>query len=123
MSEGNGFATREMLFGSPPVRRYCEVAIDGLGKFRIRSLNDKEKSGYNAEAINKDGKFNRHAAISANARLVALCCVDGDGNRVFTADDVPKLQELDSGLVEELAEACRKHCGFGETEDAVKNSD
>lgn len=120
MSEGNGYVTRDSLFGAAPKRRYIDVECE-LGKFRLRSLNAFEKASYDAEAITKDGKFNRRSAITGNARLVALCCVDADGNRLFTGDDVAKLQELDAGALGELADACREHCGFTEAEDAEKN--
>lgn len=121
MSESNGYATPEALFGAPCKRRFADVEIEGLGKFRIRSLSDKDKSTYDAAAINKEGKFNRNAAISANARLVQLCCVDADGNQMFSVNQVPQLQELDAGALGELADACREHCGFTEAEDAAKN--
>lgn len=121
MSESNGYATPESLFGRPVVRRYRDETIEGLGKFRLRSLTDREKSTYDAAAINKEGKFNRHAAIDANARLVQLCCVDADGNLAFSKSQVSDLQGLDSGLMSKLADACREHCGFEDAEEAAKN--
>lgn len=121
MSETNGYATPDLLFGSPVKRRFADVQVEGLGKFRIRSLTDLEKSSYDAAAINKDGKFNRMAAVSANARICVLCCVDGEGNPIFCDEHIGKLQELDAGALGELADECRRHCGFVEIDEAAKN--
>ena len=116
MSETNGYVKRDALFAVAD-RRYTDVEIDGLGKFKIQTLNDLEKSEYDAQAINKRGAFNRRAAVSANARLIVLCSVEPQ----FSADDVRRIQSLDAGAVEKLATACRVHCGFAE--EPEKNSD
>jgi hypothetical protein len=115
MSETNGYATLDGLFQSAARR---ETDFEGrLGKFRIQSLTDLEKSRLDALAINSKGKFNRHAAITANARLIVACCVLPK----FTESHIAKIQELDAAGVEELAAACRDHCGFNE--EPEKNYD
>lgn len=120
MSESNGYATRESLFAVPPARRFKDVECS-LGKFRLRSLNDLEFCTYRSASVGKNGKVDTLATVTANARLVVLCCVDADGNCLFTSSDVPALQMLDAGQLAELADACVDHCALEQAEDDVKN--
>lgn len=117
MSESNGYAKKEDLFASPFRRDYAdhEQTFNGaVRKFRIQTLNDAEKGEHDGEAVNSKGRFRRESVATANARLIALCCVDGDGQRIFSRSDVATLQQYDSAEVEQLAAACRRHCGWEE---------
>jgi len=111
------YATKEGLFTKAAERRIADVEHAEYGKFQIQSLNDLEKSRYDAAAVNSKGKLNRIAAVNSNARLIVLGCV----NPAFSMDDVPQIQQLDAGLTEWLAKEIRKHCGFDE--EPEKNSD
>lgn len=124
MSEGNGYATKADLFGGAFVRRFTDhvQAFNGAErKFRLQTLNDAEKGHFDADAVNGKGKFKRESIATANARIVALCCVDGEGNRIFSNADVATIQAYDSAEVEELSAACRVHCGW--EDEPEKNSD
>ena len=120
MSESNGYALPADLF-TPQKRTFADVTIDGLGKFRLRDLNAEEAAGYAADRFTKQGEIRRSGLVTANARVIVLCCVDADGNQIFNADDVRRIQELPAGKVAALAEQCMKHSGLGEEEEAAKN--
>ena len=98
MSETNGYANPAELF-TPQKRNYADIDIDGLGKFRLRDLNAEEAAGYAADRFTKQGELRRAGLITANARIIVLCCVDNEGNLLFNRDDVPRLQELPAGRV------------------------
>lgn len=123
MSEGNVYATKEAIFSSVGKRDYKDVEHERFGKFTIRSLTDLEKSRYDAEAINSSGKFNRYAAVNANARLIRLAVVvrSDDFNPMFGDQDVSKIQELPSGMTSWLADEIRTFNGFDAAEEAAKN--
>jgi hypothetical protein len=116
MSESNGYATREGLF-SKTQRRFKDIDHPEYGKHEIQSLNDLEKSSFDAAAVNSKGKLNRIAAINSNARLIVIGC----SKPKFTRDDVPQIQQLDAGYTEWLAKEIRQHCGFDE--EPEKNSE
>lgn len=118
------FITREQLLklGQSP-RRIKVEEIGGI-KFRIQSLTEKEKANYEADLMEKGGGFNRNRLIDARLRLIIRCLVDEQGNQMLTDGDIKVLQEMDGGIVSELADHCRSHCGFDELdiEETLKNS-
>lgn len=121
MSESNDYATAESLFGSPNKRTFTDVEIDGLGKFRLRDLDAREAAEYESEKFNKRGELSRNALITANARIITMCCVDVDGNPIFSREDVYKIQLLPAGQVADLAQACIAHSKMDDGEEAAKN--
>lgn len=126
MSENNGYATREALFATPPVRRYTEVEVEGYGKWRCRSLNASEANEHENARWGKDGKINRAAVNSADCRLIAISYVSPKNNDLlFSREDVPRLMEMDAALINALAMAAVKlNGGLTVTiEDAEKNSE
>lgn len=108
MSEHNGYATRDALFGQPLKRRLADVEVKGQ-KFRLQSLNDRELSHLNASVYGEDGDVDAAQAAMLNARWIVACCVDADGQPMFAESDVTQIQELDGGFVLALGAACREH--------------
>ena len=118
--ETNGYMSAADLF-KPMKRNFKDVCIEGFGKFRLRDLNAAEAAEFGAERFTKTGDVNRSSMITANARIIVLCCVDEEGNPVFSRDDVHRIQELPAGKVAQLAEACLDHVGLTDNEDTAKN--
>lgn len=117
MSHANGYATPESLFGAPPQRRFTDVEIDGH-KFRLRSLTPAESNPWAVKSQKDKGM------VTAGPRLIVLCVVNADGQRVFGDLDVAKFMELDSSFVARLAKACQDHAGLVDDvalEDAAGN--
>lgn len=117
MSEANGYATRDALFGQPAVRRFKDVEVDGH-KFRLRSLTAGESNPWAVKSQDRKGM------VTAGARLIALCCVNADGQRIFGDTDVAKLLELDAAFLSKLAKECQLHAGIVDDvdlEDIEKN--
>jgi len=112
-------------FMKPAERRYGSVDINGFGTVRIQSLNEKEWAEFEMSAVASKGGIIRKRVEDARRRLIALCVVDGDGNRLLSNADVPSLENLDGSVAAQLFKVCQDHCGFedGEIEDQVKNSD
>ena len=125
MSESNGYATKASLLGNRQTRRYADVIVDGQ-KFRLRSLNALESNTIQARMLIEEEEDDRIREIAtANCRMISQCVVDGNGDRLFSDDDIDALAELDAAFVERLARACRKHAEFdpGAVEKAEKNSE
>lgn len=104
-------------------RRYKTVPLGNV-EFRIQSLTEKEKARYETDLLAKGGGFNSQKLRDARLRLVILCLVDSDGERMLAESDLKTLHDMDGGLVSRLVDECRDHCGFDsdDIEDAVKNS-
>lgn len=124
MSEGNGFVTREALFGACK-RRIRDFEVDGVGKFRIRSLSEADKANWEAPNLSKDGKLNLEKIKDARLRAIVATLVDGDGNQILTNHDIGELRKMDSGLVSRIYTEIAEHCGLDKdgVASAEKNSE
>lgn len=109
--------TRDIIL-TPPVRRYVEVDTL-MGRVRLRSLTDREKCQIDSVLVDGSGKYRKDQVLTHNARLIAAMVVDEDGNRVFSDSDVPKIQDLESGMVGQVVKECLAHMAGG----ALKNGD
>lgn len=117
MSESNVYATPDTLFASGPQRRFKDIEVDGH-KFRLRSLLASESNPWAVKSQTSKGM------VTAGARLIVLCCVNGNGERLFSDLDVVKLLDMDAAFIAKLAKECQTHAGIQddvELEDAEKN--
>jgi hypothetical protein len=126
MSESNGYATRDELFGSgPPKRRFKDVTVR-LGKFRIRSMSALEANTIQARHLAEDDTDKKVKEIACtNVRYIVASVVNADGQLEYGNLDIVKWLDLDAADVAELAKECQKfaeHDPEG-VEKAEKNSD
>lgn len=108
-------------------RRYKTVEISELGlTFRIQSLTEREKSEYETALLTKTGRsVSRERLTDAARRLMVLCLVDDNGDRLLEPADVGSLSQLDAIVATKIYDECQSHCGFGDDdiEQIVKNSE
>lgn len=103
-------------------RRFKEVTIHGFGTCRIRSMTEGEWSAMDLQNLDKKGAFSVANYRYSDARLIAFCVCDGDGNRVFGDGDLDAIMGLDTSVVAPLLKEIREHCGLrGGVEEAEKN--
>lgn len=123
MTEGNGFSAQALLGATR--RRYREFEVPPFGKYRIRSLTERERSQMEGDQLSKKGEFSKQKLMESRRRLIAWCLVDGDGERLIGDDQIPQLEEVDSLLTAAIYDACLDHCGFSDAdiEDLAKNSE
>lgn len=107
-------------------RRYIDLDLEDAGvTVRIQSLSEKEKSSYETRLIAKSGRgILRDRLQDATRRLIALCLVDENNDRIFLDSDVNQIGEMDSFVSSRIYDAAQEHCGFnkGDIEDTVGNS-
>lgn len=102
-------------------RRYIEVAIDGADiAFRLQSLTERERSSYEAAMI-RNGKLVEPE--TQKARLLCLCLVDKDGDRLLSDGDFGQLMNLDAAVAGKLFDEAIKLIGLADSsgESAAKN--
>lgn len=126
---GEQLATIEQLFGGPSPRRFAVVGplpVKGC-HVRIRSLRDDEISDYTMSVAMASGVMKQQRMLDANARLICLCLVDGDGHPFANGKEFIKqvLHDWDSADTLFLYEECARHVGLrkGDIESLAKNSD
>ena len=86
------------------------VNIDGVGRFRIRSMTEGERGTIEASVLYADDRA--AAAKLLKPRLICACLVDDDGDRIFSDADLDAITGLDSSVTSALADAIEQHCGI-----------
>ena len=98
------------------VRRYQEftLTIGGDQKTcRIQSLNEKERSDYEAATESAKTKAAKAARWKdSKRRLIVLCVVDADGNLILNMADITQLENVDSHITSTIFSKCIEHVGF-----------
>jgi len=106
------YASRESLLGGyTPI--YEDVTLPNGETVRIRNLPAGERDKYVLVSRNlKTGGQSLRGLETATARLIVLCVVDKNGNRLFSADDIPILSEQDPAITDAIYEAAARLCGL-----------
>lgn len=88
------------------------------GTVRIRTLSGRERDAYNASLVKKTKSGGRDLNLeNSAAKLVALCAIDENGNRLFpTEGDVIKLGNKSAAALTRIEAACQKLNGFTDEE-------
>jgi hypothetical protein len=110
-------------FVGKATRRYVTVTIQDFGSVRIQSLSEREAADYDTQNLDQRGRWRKRLAAGARRRLIALCLVDADGNRLFTDSEADDLADMDGRIADAIYEECVAHCGFraDQVEAAEKN--
>lgn len=91
------------------------------GSVRVRTMTGLERDQFRAAIASEDGvpvgKF--------SAALLAAACIDENGERLFTMEDMEALQAKSASSLDAPAAVAMRLNGLGATavEDAVKNSE
>ncbi|MFS8534357.1 MAG: hypothetical protein FWJ65_04295 [Limnochordales bacterium] len=95
-------------------RKYEEVPVpEWGGTVRVRSLTGRERDQFEQSLVDKrTGRLSRLA--NARARLVALCLVDEQGNRLFSTDEAALLGQKSAAALERVFEVARRLCGMSD---------
>jgi len=87
------------------------------GEVRLRSLTGAERDAYEQSLVQTRGKSREMNLRNARAKLVALCAVDENGNRLFSDQDVAALGRKNAKPLDRLFDVARRLSGL--TEDDV----
>lgn len=119
MSEG--LAPRDVLLGRF-VRRFKDFDTR-LGKFRIRSINEAERSRFEASLKDKSGNLSTSKTLDIKCRAIVLGVDDGNGNQQYANSDIDAIRQQDSRDINELATAIFEFWGVTESdvEELEKN--
>lgn len=90
------------------------------GDVIVKGLTLEEKDNW-TDSILEDGKAN---VKGASAKLCVCCMCDEENNRLFSLDDVPKLQEKSAAAMDRVFQVAQRLSGIGQEdiEETVKNS-
>ena len=123
------FLTRaDLLASKENPRRFKDVTIPELGgkKIRVQSMTALERGKYEAQFTDrKTGKSRMELVAQARELLAVQCCVDEQGNKLFTPDDVRTLNDVDAAILDRIADAARELSRIGQDdyEELLGNSE
>lgn len=106
---------KDALLGAPK-RRFATIEIADLGKVRIRSLTEGERSRIEASMMGKGGEINSNKLADLKCRMIVECVVDDDGNQVYTNTDIDRLRQQDCKVTNDISNAIEAHCGFSKAD-------
>lgn len=94
---------------------YEEVEVpEWGGKVRVKALSGKERDEYESSLVSSRGKDMQVNLLNARAKLLCLCIVDENNNRLFSNADVEKLGEKSAAALDRIFKVAQKLSGLGE---------
>lgn len=84
----------------------------------VQAMTPHERAQFQLEGLNKDGKPIAAKARITLERIVVASVVDADGNKTFTAADIPALSEQPVTALDAIADVAKRLSGL---DDSDKN--
>lgn len=122
---GGHLLSREAILGAEDMKYDIVDCPEWGGKVRVRGLLATERDAYEASVVlNAGTETQRYQLIGARARMVAKCCVDAKGARLFTDEDVDALGNKNAKPIDRLFDKIQELSGMTKkaVADAQKNS-
>ncbi len=93
------------------------VAIPEVGAtVLVRGMTGAERDAFEASCFKGKGKNKEFTAANLRAKLVAFCCVDEHGGRVFSDADVEAIGNARADLVDRIFSVAQRLSGMAETD-------
>lgn len=118
--------TREMILamGDLPRESVAVMDWDG-GEVLVQGLTAAQRDKFEADSMTQQGKDFKLNMRNIRARLVALCVVDENGQRIFSDSDVQALGQKSARALARVFEVAQRLSGLTneDVEELAKNSD
>lgn len=115
----------ELLAATSLPRELVPVPELGPGKaIWVQGMTGKDRDGFEA-SLSKGPKGERRNVLNFRARLCALCLINEDGTRMFTAEQVEQLGNVRSDVLTRLVTVAQRLSGISaaDAEELGKTSD
>jgi hypothetical protein len=117
---------RELLL-TPVVTPTEIVPLPELGEgvsVTVKGMTARDKGAFDMQFLTK-GEQNTRTQKQIRERMLVVCCVDDNGARIFTLEDVAALGLQSLAIVERIFDACQRVNGASSkaVETAEKNLD
>jgi hypothetical protein len=109
--------SRADILGATKTPREVVFVKELGGEVIVRGMTGAERDAFEASCFEGRGKKREFSMRNLRAKLVAFCCVDDSGKRIFSDDDVPTLGEVRADVVDRLFGVAQRLSGLRE-EDA-----
>lgn len=104
--------SREDIIGSDD-RKTQDVAVpEWGGDVRVKALSGAERDAYELSLVIVTGNTATTKLDNVRAKLVAYSCVDEEGNRLFSEEDIVALGEKSAAALQRVFDVARKLSGL-----------
>lgn len=104
--------TREQILGVEDLGHEDVNVPEWGGVVRVGMLTGAERDAFEQAIVVRQGKKTHMNLDNIRARLVALCVVDGDGQRVFSETDVKALGRKSAVALNRVFEVAQRLNGL-----------
>ena len=95
------------------------------GYVYVRGMTGKERDDYEASLVKQRGRDTQVNMRNARAKLVVLCAVDEQGNKLFSEGDIAKISRKSAKAIDRIFTVARELSGITEDdmEELTENFD
>lgn len=95
------------------------------GYVYVRGMTGKERDDYEASLVKQRGRDTQVNMRNARAKLVVLCAVDEQGNKLFSESDIAKISRKSAKAIDRIFAVARELSGITEDdmEELTENFD
>lgn len=86
------------------------------GDVIVRGMTGKERDAFEASLVEGRGKKRDINTRNLRAKLVAFCCIDGDGKRLFSDADADALGDVRADVLDKLFSVAQRLSGITEVD-------
>jgi len=118
--------TREMILAMEDLPRESVAVMDwDGGEVLVQGLTAAQRDKFEADSMTQQGKDFKLNMRNIRARLVTLCVVDENGQRIFSDSDVHALGQKSARALARVFEVAQRLSGLTneDVEELAKNSD
>ena len=94
------------------------------GHITVRGLTARGRSQFESRLQSESGKISKQKQTEIRERLLVACCIDDNGDLLFTDQDISAIGNLPASVIEPIVNVAQRLSGLStDTEALAKNSD
>lgn len=117
--------TREHILGARDIERELVHVPEWGGSVYVQAMTGRQRDMFEESLQVRRGKKIETSIVQFRAKLVALCVVDENGQRIFSEADVQALGDKSAAALTRIAEVASRLSSITEAdaEEMIKNSE
>lgn len=119
------FLNREAILKANDIEKREVYIPEWGGSVYVRGMTGRERDQFEASIIRQRGRNTEINMKNARAKLVVMCTVDQEGNRLFTDADVAPLADKSAKALDRIFAAAQELSGITreDMEELTENFD
>ena len=106
------FLTRDPILGAEDLGTEIVDVAEWGGSVTVRGMTGKERDAFEASILERRGKRMVPNTANVRAKLVARCCLDENGTRLFTDADAEALGAKSGAAIDRVYEVAARLSGM-----------